>query len=355
MRTTATRVSAVGLAIASTALAVPSVARLMRARSTSGCPTTRLMAVPMPLWTSAVMATLALATRWPWVSMTTASMLVPPASTPSHSSAAGISLSDQRCEVHVVAEGGRADDGEPGRRAPDRRSRRGDDDDALAATQPLGRDRVARLEREDRDEVRDRGTDGAVLHREQELVLELQTQLAPVAHRLLDGGGTAHEAAVRAALDVDDPAIDEDDGVVTLAQRLDAMRRDVGGHGVADRDRPRERSRDRRLAGLESGHAVQRTGAHAAEARRRAAGHPLGPRVVGAVEHLRVAPTVGEDHRAGRDVRQVHGLLLQLGEGAAHAVGVDEGQADARRPHDRQQPVHARDRVAHEGGDGLRP
>src|SRR4051794_5419921 len=152
MRTTATRVSAVGLAIASTALAVPSVARVMRARSTSGCPTTRLMAVPMPLWRSAVMAALALGARWPWGARTRAGILGPRAAAPSHSSAAGIGLSDQRCEVHVVAEGGRADDGEPGRRAPDRRSRRGDDDDALAATQPLGRDRVARLEREDRDE-----------------------------------------------------------------------------------------------------------------------------------------------------------------------------------------------------------
>ena len=74
MRTRATRVSPLRPTIASIALAVPSIARVTRAGSTSRCPTARLIAVPMPLRTSAVLETLAFATKRWRVSMTTASV-----------------------------------------------------------------------------------------------------------------------------------------------------------------------------------------------------------------------------------------------------------------------------------------
>src|SRR5512133_4265097 len=167
----------------------------------------------MPLCTSAVVGTLAFATRWWRVSMITASVLVSPASTPSQRSAPRIGrASDQGGVFHVVAEGSRTSHREPRRREPQLRGRGGDHDDALATAQTLGRDRPARVSRQDRDEVGHRRAHHAILDGEQELVLELEAQLARAERRLLlDRGRAAHEAVVRTTLDVNDAALPDDD------------------------------------------------------------------------------------------------------------------------------------------------
>ena len=64
---------------------------------------------------------------------------------------------------------------------------------------------------------------------------------------------------------------------------------------------------------------------HAAELDRGRALHPLHPVAVGGSEDDDVAALVGHNGRVGRDAGDLHGDLRDLGERAAHAVGVDDG------------------------------
>ena len=108
------------------ACVVPSMTWLIRPGSTPGADSTAAMAAMIPPVMSGVLGTLAVTISRSAVSMTTASVLVPPTSIPSRQSIAGIGEFLYRRVVEVVAERPRPGHGDaPGRSAtPDRRRTR---------------------------------------------------------------------------------------------------------------------------------------------------------------------------------------------------------------------------------------
>jgi hypothetical protein len=64
-----------------------------------------------------------------------------------------------------------------------------------------------------------------------------------------------------------------------------------------------------------------------------------------------VSPFLGHHGRAGRDPGEVHGDLGHLGEGPAHAVGVQHRYAHPGRPGDGDQAVGAADLGGHQRRD----
>ena len=113
--------------------------------------------------------------------------------------------------VEVVAEGRGPASSRPARRPPDRVAREGDDRDALAVAQPLGRDRLARLGVEHGDEVGHDRQHLAVLERDEVLVLDLEPQRRAPASAPTPSidRRAADEAAGGPALDVDHLADDQ--------------------------------------------------------------------------------------------------------------------------------------------------
>src|SRR4051794_12119807 len=131
--------------------------------------------------------------------MITASVLVPPTSMPMRRPVP--MTRPHGLEVEVVAEGAGPHRTQPLRRRPDRRRGEGDDVDALAVPDALGDDSVARVDVEQRDDVRNRRQRLAVLQDDQVLVLELQAEQPPlVAAEALDERRAADEATAGAPL-----------------------------------------------------------------------------------------------------------------------------------------------------------
>jgi hypothetical protein len=81
------------------------------------------------------------------------------------------------------------------------------------------------------------------------------------------------------------------------------------------------------------------------------AGQLLGPVVVDRVDRHGVAVFVGHDERAHVDPVQAVRHQLYLGERAAHAVSVDDGQPQFGGERDRDDGVDAADLRGHERGN----
>src|SRR6201985_254778 len=118
---------------------------LIRCGSTPGVPSTASIAVTIPDVMSAVPGTLALAITRSSASMITASVLVPPTSTPRRQSGGGTGELLHGQVVELVAERARPGDGDARLGAPDRVAGEGDHRDPLAVGDPLGHDGVGRL------------------------------------------------------------------------------------------------------------------------------------------------------------------------------------------------------------------
>src|SRR5262249_51373063 len=149
-----------------------------------------------PLVTSGVVGTFTLAlTSWAALS-STASVCVPPTSTPIRRSGARGKSVLHRDVVEVVAKRARAGDLQAALAAPQRVARQRDHRDALAEAQHLGRDRLAALVVDQRDQVGNAAQHAPVLEGREVLVLDLDAQQAAgVVAGALDRDAAAHEAA----------------------------------------------------------------------------------------------------------------------------------------------------------------
>src|SRR5262249_18275616 len=175
---------------------VPSMTWLSRCGSTPGVPSTASTAATIPDVMSGVPGTLDLAITRSAASMTTASVLVPPTSTPRRQSGGGTGQLLHGQVVELVAEGPRPGDRDPLLGSPYRVAGEGDHGDPLAVSDPLGHDRVGRLAVQHGDQVRHRGEYLAALQGHQVLVLQLQPdQAARVRAEALDHHRAAGEAA----------------------------------------------------------------------------------------------------------------------------------------------------------------
>src|SRR5215475_13293454 len=146
---------------------------LIRCGSTPGVPSTASIAATIPDVRSAVPGTLALAITRSAASMITASVLVPPTSTPRRQSGGGTGELLHGQVVELVAERTRPGDRDPLLGPPDRVAAEGDHGDPLAVGDQLGRDRARRLAVQHRDQVRHRGEH---LARSEEHTSELQSR-----------------------------------------------------------------------------------------------------------------------------------------------------------------------------------
>src|SRR5439155_17901754 len=213
MRSTATRLSFRRSSTAFVACVVPSITCVIRSFATASPARIASITWRMPPVTSAVVGTLARASIAPSLSSTTASVFVPPTSMPKRKSSPRTQLLHGDVRV-VVAERARAGQLQTAGRAPDRIARIRDHRDALPVAQPLGRDRLRRLDVEHRDQVGDDRAQLGALERDEVLVLDLEHERAArVLAESLDRRGAADEAARRPALDVDDLAADQHRGV----------------------------------------------------------------------------------------------------------------------------------------------
>src|SRR5215831_1521124 len=209
-RTTATRRRPRRSRIALVAWVVPSITWVIRSGVTEGEPRTAVIARSMPSLTSGVVGTFAFATRRSSPSSTTASVLVPPTSTPSRSSDRSMELLD-RYVREVITKRPRARHLETPRRAPDRVRGKADHGHALPVADPLRPDRLGRLGVEHRDDVWCRSHHAAVAESDQILVLNLETQHLRCRIELRNCDRASNERTARAAFDVDDAARDEFD------------------------------------------------------------------------------------------------------------------------------------------------
>src|SRR3954467_6757039 len=205
------------------------------------------MAAAMPSCTSGVVGTLAFAKGRPAsASMTIASVLVPPTSTPSSRSEEGIGrLRGEQGVTDVIAERGGPDDREPGLRAPYLRAWRRDHGDALAEAQTLRHERSTGVGGQHGDDVGDPGSHTALLEGEQELVLELDPELASgVAAAAHHGRRALHEAAVGMPPDLDDLAFDQHARAERIGQRGDRPAPGRRGDRLAQPERTADRAAD---------------------------------------------------------------------------------------------------------------
>src|SRR5207244_2245414 len=128
-------------------------------------------AARMPAVTSAVVGTLALPRSRSSRSRTTASVLVPPTSTPRRRSPDRMKLL-HRDVVELVPEGPRAGDVQSALAPPDGVAGEGDHRHPLAVAEALGRDGLGGLGVDHRDDVGDHGQGPAALQGHQVLVLD---------------------------------------------------------------------------------------------------------------------------------------------------------------------------------------
>src|ERR1700761_5403453 len=176
---------------------------LIRCGSTSGVPSTASIAATIPDVMSAVPGTLALASTRSAASMITASVLVPPTSTPRRQSGGGTGELLHGQVVELVAERARPGDRDSLPGPPDRIAGEGDHRDPLAVGDPLGPDRAGRLAVQHADQVGDRGEDPVAFQRHQVLVLQLQPdQAARVLGQALDEHRAGREPARGPPLDI---------------------------------------------------------------------------------------------------------------------------------------------------------
>ncbi len=96
-------------------------------------------------------------------------------------------------------------------------------------------------------------------------------------------------------------------------------------------------------------HGVLGTGRDAAAGDGHGPLEALRPGALRIAERGAVPALVDDDGRSGGDASQVHRDLLDLREGAAHAVGVQDRQAHAGSPGERHHAVGAADLGTHEG------
>src|SRR6516225_6503111 len=170
---------------------------LIRPGSVPAALSTASIAATIPPVMSGVPGTLALAITRSAVSMITASVLVPPTSTPRRQSGGGTGQLLHGQVVEVVAERARPGERDPLLGPPDRIAGEGDHRDPLAVGDQLG----------------DGGEHPAALERHQVLVLEFQPdQAALVRAEALDHHRAAGEPARRPALDVQHLPGDQPEG-----------------------------------------------------------------------------------------------------------------------------------------------
>src|SRR2546429_4426635 len=136
---------------------VPSMTWLIRCGSAPGVPSTASMAATIPDVMSTVPATLALAITRSAASMITASVLVPPTSTPRRQAGGGTGELLHGLVIEVVAERARPGDRDSLLGPPDRIAGEGDHGDPLPVPDPLGRDRVRGLAVQHREQGGHRG------------------------------------------------------------------------------------------------------------------------------------------------------------------------------------------------------
>src|SRR5580693_1005348 len=147
---------------------------VIRCRSASGARSTVSIAAVIPPVMSGVPGTLALAITRSAPSMITASVLVPPTSTPRRQSGAGTGALLYGQVVKVVAERAGAGDRDASLGPPHRVAGEGDHHYPLAVLDPFRRDRIGRLHVQHRDQVRHRGQHAAPFQCHQVLVLQFQ-------------------------------------------------------------------------------------------------------------------------------------------------------------------------------------
>ena len=145
IRITAIRRSLLRSSTAFVACVVPSMTWVIRSRSTSGERSTVSIAVVIPPVISGVPGTLALAITRSAPSMITASVLVPPTSTPRRQSGAGTGELLYGQVVKVVTERAGAGDRDAPLSPPHRVAGEGDHHYPLAVLDPFRRDRVGCL------------------------------------------------------------------------------------------------------------------------------------------------------------------------------------------------------------------
>ena len=170
------------------------------------------------------------------------------------------------------------------------------------------------------------------------LVLEPQLQhRAALLARSLDPRLAACEAGFGSARDVGDLAREDAEPTQPLDDCADrvAVRRPRLSHQPPELLGEADRPRHHRLFQHPPVHAVERDHRRAAHVDRERAGEPFRPAVVDRFDDRRVALLVGERHRRGRDAVHRRGDHLDLREGAAHAVGVDQRDAHRRRDAER--------------------
>src|SRR5215475_14310609 len=327
---------------------VPSMTWVIRRGSAPGARSTVSIAAVIPPVISGVHGTLALAMTRSAGSMITASVLVPPTSMPRRYSGPGTGELLHWLVVEVVAEHARPGHGDPGPGPPDRIAGESDHRHPLPIPDRLGGDRVAGLAVQHRDQVGYRGQHTPALQRHQVLVLQLQPdQPARILTEALDHHAAVDEPTGRMPLDVQDLAGDQ-------LERIKLG--DQGGHWAAPRGRDRltdpDRLRDRVPHGgparLRRGERELRRGRRPAELDRGRPFQAFHPVAGNRPEYRQVAALVGHHGRAGRDPGQVHGDHGDLGERAAHAVGVHDRQPDPRGPGDGQHAVPGADLGGHQ-------
>jgi len=253
--------------------------------------------------------------------------------------------------VEVVAERPRADRRETLGAGPHLGRGERDDLDPLPVADALGDDPVPGVQVEQRDDVRDRCERLPVLEHDEVLVLELQPEEPTLVRgEALDQCGAADETAAGAPLDVDDLALTEpgqrrdlpDRGERVLAPAPDRL---------AHPDGPRHRAGDGRSARGPGRHRVEAAAGGPTERRHAVADEPFEPDVVAGVEHDGLQPLVGDHRRRAGHPVQVRGEHLQLGEGTAHEVRVEQRQAGVGGPRDRQYAVDPAHLERHHRGD----
>src|SRR5499433_1329491 len=328
---------------------VPSMTWLIRCGSAPGARSTVSIALVIPPVMSGVHGTLALAMTRSARSMITASVLVPPTWMPRRCSGAGTGELLHGPVIEFVLERPRPGHGDPALGPPDRIACESDHRHPLPVPQYLGGDRVGGLPVQHRDQVGHRGEHAPAFQRHQVLVLQLQPdQPACVLPEALDHHAAADEPAGSVPLDVQHLPGD---------QLERAHLRDQGGHRAARRTHERltdpDCLRDRVPHGgparLRRGERELRRGRCPAELDRSRPLQALHPGAGNRPEHHQVAAFVGHHRRAHRDTSQMHGDLRDLGERAAHPVGVHHRQPDPRGPGDGQQAVPAADLDGHQG------
>src|SRR5262245_12142912 len=255
-------------------------------------------------------------------------------------------------ELEVVAEGARPDVLQALGRQEDGRSGQGDHADALAVAQGLRADRVTGDTVEDADQVRRHHARPAVEPADGELVLEGQLEgLTAEVVESVELGGASEKSFGRAAGDVADLAAEHELTALGVDHRLDgvAMLTSRGLHRLAQADRLGRRVEDAALLDFFAGARRLAGGRDRADldaGLAREALHPLPRR--GAGDDDRVVANVRQRQGIHREVVNREAGHLRLGEGAAHAIGVDDGQAQHRGSHERLQRVAAADLERHD-------